>query len=284
MQKKNSRSYDEDNENSYDLAKNGKRIKLDYLLLELSLDEDATDIESRNTTHPFIESKSLRLSQQSDYVVNPSINLKTYSVFKKSSSPTATISSPNSYVMEKLVQHFHTVYNSKSALIKWYKPHFVLSYHFENWVLRLFNTFIRKYNKRSNGNPIKQFNFYSKIMNLISLKDVHFTYKDLLSILEQENKLEILKLNRKRRNRHYKKQDDTSIDGTDDKNFENLKYNYWDTLREVNKDFEMIDALARDKPDIASDNPKVFEIVEPFQSYQYLEDSDIDMETDPPFS
>mmetsp|Transcript_1462 Transcript_1462/g.1458 ORF Transcript_1462/g.1458 Transcript_1462/m.1458 type:complete len:237 (+) Transcript_1462:202-912(+) len=230
--------------------------------------------------HPFIENKSSKLSQNPDFVVNPSLNLKSYSVFKKSSSPPTTINSPNinSYVMERLAQHFHTVYNSKSALIQWYKPHFVLSYHFERWVIRLFNRFIRKYNKRSNGAKIKQITFYSKIMNLINLKDINFTFNDLLHILEQENKLEALRLNKKRKNREEK---ELPIDETDDKIFENIKYNYWDTLREVNKDFEMIDELPLDN---SADNPKVYEIVEPLQKYEYLEDSDIDMEIDTPFS
>lgn len=283
MQKKHSRSYEE-NEDSYDLAKNGKRIKLDNLLQELSLDDDDIDVKSKKATHSFIESKASKLSQQTDYVVNPSINLKSYSVFKKSSSPPPTINSPNinSYVMEKLVQHFHTLYNSKSALIQWYKPHLILSYHFENWVIRLFNRFIRKYNKRSNGIPIKKFKFYSKIMNLINLKEISFTYNDLLLILEQENKLEELKLNRKRKIRDYNKEKDSDTDEKDDKTFENIKYNYWDTLRGVNKDFEMIDELSKDNSD--TDSPKVYEIVEPMQSYQNLEDSDIDMETDATFN
>lgn len=284
MQKKHSRSYEEDNEDSYDLAKNGKRIKLDNLLQELSLDDDDIDVKSKKATHSFIESKASKLSQQTDYVVNPSINLKSYSVFKKSSSPPPTINSPNinSYVMEKLVQHFHTLYNSKSALIQWYKPHLILSYHFENWVIRLFNRFIRKYNKRSNGTPIKKFKFYSKIMNLINLKEISFTYNDLLLILEQENKLEELKLNRKRKIRDYNKEKDSYTDEKDDKTFENIKYNYWDTLRGVNKDLEMMDVLSKDDSD--TDSPKVYEIVEPMQSYQNLEDSDIDMETDANFN
>lgn len=284
MQKKHSRSYEEDNEDSYDLAKNGKRIKLDNLLQELSLDDDDIDVKSKKATHSFIESKASKLSQQTDYVVNPSINLKSYSVFKKSSSPQPTINSPNinSYVMEKLVQHFHTLYNSKSALIQWYKPHLILSYHFENWVIRLFNRFIRKYNKRSNGIPIKKFKFYSKIMNLINLKEISFTYNDLLLILEQENKLEELKLNRKGKIRDYNKEKDSYTDEKDDKTFENIKYNYWDTLRGVNKDFEMIDELSKDNSD--TDSPKVYEVVEPTQSYQNLEDSDIDMETDATFN
>lgn len=284
MQKKHSRSYEEDNEDSYDLAKNGKRIKLDNLLQELSLDDDDIDVKSKKATHSFIESKASKLSQQTDYVVNPSINLKSYSVFKKSSSPPPTINSPNinSYVMEKLVQHFHTLYNSKSALIQWYKPHLILSYHFENWVIRLFNRFIRKYNKRSNGIPIKKFKFYSKIMNLINLKEISFTYNDLLLILEQENKLEELKLNRKGKIRDYNKEKDSYTDEKDDKTFENIKYNYWDTLRGVNKDLEMIDVLSKDDSD--TDSPKVYEIVESMQSYQNLEDSDIDMETDANFN
>ncbi|CAG88620.2 DEHA2E23804p [Debaryomyces hansenii CBS767] len=284
MQKKHSRSYEEDNEDSYDLAKNGKRIKLDNLLQELSLDDDDIDVKSKKATHSFIESKVSKSSQQTDYVVNPSINLKSYSVFKKSSSPQPTINSPNinSYVMEKLVQHFHTLYNSKSALIQWYKPHLILSYHFENWVIRLFNRFIRKYNKRSNGIPIKKFKFYSKIMNLINSKEISFTYNDLLLILEQENKLEELKLNRKRKIRDYNKEKDSDTDEKDDKTFENIKYNYWDTLRGVNKDFEMIDELSKDNSD--TDSPKVYEVVEPTQSYQNSEDSDIDMETDATFN
>lgn len=76
MQKKHSRSYDEDNENSYDLEKNGKRIKLDNLLLELSLNEDTTHHEPKKIAHPFIENKSSKLSQNPDFVVNPSLNLK----------------------------------------------------------------------------------------------------------------------------------------------------------------------------------------------------------------
>lgn len=281
MQKKHSRSYDDDNENSYDLEKNGKRIKLDNLLLELSLDENTTNHEpKKTTTQLFIENKSSKLSHQSDFVVNPSLNLKSYSVYKKSSSPPATINSPNinSYVMERLVQHFHTVYNSKSALIQYYKPHFVLSYHFENWVIRLFNRFIRKYNKRTNGVQIKKFTFYSKIMNLINLKDINFTFNDLLHILEQEYKLEALRLNKKRKNKKVK---DSTTDEADDKIFESIKYNYWDTLREVNKDFEMIDELSLDTSD--TDNPKLYEIVDPMHSYENLEDSDIDMETYAPF-
>lgn len=50
----------------------------------------------------------------------------------------------------------------------------------------------------------------------------------------------------------------------------------------MNKDFEMIDELSKDNSD--TDSPKVYEVVEPTQSYQNLEDSDIDMETDATFN
>ena len=100
--------------------------------------------------------------------------------------------------------------------------------------------------------------------------------------MEQENKLEELKLNRKRKIRDYNKEKDSDTDEKDDKTFENIKYNYWDTLRGVNKDFEMIDELSKDNSD--TDSPKVYEVVEPTQSYQNLEDSDIDMETDATFN
>lgn len=276
--KKHPRSYEENAESSYEHG--GKRMKLDNLLLELSLNDEGRNQKNRRTTHAFIEDKVTKKSQETDYVVNPSISLKPYSIFKKSSSPTTptTYPSVNSYVVEKLVQHFHTIYNSKSALILWYNPHFLLIYHFEVWVLRLFNRFIRKYNKRSESKPIGKFKFYSKIMNLVHLDHVQFSYDDLLHILDQETKLEAIHLKEKSDARKNDTKSKLSKSSTkDDKHFENIKYDYWDTLRDTNSEVDMADAQSIDE-DAQVYGSKIFEIREKSLSCKHTEDSDIEME------
>lgn len=277
IKKKHSRSYEEDNDNSINLERDGKRIKLDNLLLGLSLDEGINKTPSNKLTHSFIESKSPNQLLQSNYVINPNIKLKPYSVFKKSTSPSLpnNVPSINSYVAERLLKHFHTIYDSKSSLIRWYKPYFLILYHFHNWVLRLFNRFIRKYNKKFSGKPIRGFNLYSRIMDLINLKDINFTYDDLSNILAQENKLEALKINKRINERNNRKTGNIEIIDEDNIDYEKIRYNYWDSLQGVNKDLEMIDNLASDEQSLEK-SPKLYEIESRYQDLQ--ENSGLDME------
>lgn len=153
-------------------------------------------------------------------VINPGIKLTKYSVGKPSRDTSTPV---DSFIADKLREHFHHVMQAGSSVIRWYLPYVLIVYLFQQWTLRLFNRFLRRYCHR-HGVKFRAFKFYDKVLGLVANPQVQFTYEDLKSILSQENELEMLRL-RFDRTQHEEEQ------------LLDIKYNYWDRL-EVDLDME----------------------------------------------
>lgn len=245
-------------------------------------DENEFDIPS---THSFIRRKSSPKppNDSPSYSVNPSLKLNKYSVFKPSSSstPGSSSNSIDSYITDRLMEHFQNIIQLGNTLIHWYRPFSLIVYRFQKWTLRLFNRFLRKYNALQNNNNIgykkfRPFKFYYKIMNLINSKEINFTYQDLINILDQETKLELEIIKKKRISREESNKN--SDNEYSDINIQELKYNYWDRLPGLNKDLEMSESSMAD-----DENVKLFELHDNtlYNSNDYdYDDMDMDMDND----
>lgn len=186
----------------------GKRVKLDNLFSELKL-SDGPDKED-------------------SLVVNPQI--KQYSVFKKTN--VGGSNTPiNSYIAEKLINHFNNVITSSMAVLPWYNSRFVVLFHFQKWAVRLFNKFISTYNVRNNTR-IRRVKDMDRLMKMI--RDNNLTDHDFFNIILQENEILLAKLadkkNRMKQKEYELLEDDLQV-----------KYNYWDTIK-IDNDMDMTDA------------------------------------------
>lgn len=262
--KKHPREYDECDQGTA-LDRSGKRIKLDSLLDSLKIDDSTAD--KNEGLSPIQENKSHneRSSYKpSSYIVNSSLKLKPYSIYKKSSSSTfssiasgaGSNSDLNPYIAERLYLHFKNVYQSKCALILWYRPYYLIAYHFQRWVTRLFNRFIRKYNTVHPDKNLLPLYVHGRLMDMIKLSKGPVNYTQYISILLHENKIEQKALKTKREQREAKLfSESEGINGT-------MGYNYWDK-KAKDKDFDMADStsLGTDSDD---SEPKIFEILDQF--------------------
>lgn len=218
-----------------------KRLKINSESEEY--DEDAIfDAEERTKKQNDISTK---------YSLNPSLKLK-YSISKPSinrdgtgsstiGSLGSTLSGPevNDFIASKLYLHFHSIYISKAALVKWYNSRWLIVYHFQKWVIRLFNRFYKKYIKKIGGTGrVKLYSDFNSILDMINSESVNFQWNDLMRILNEENYLEGIRLQKKAISRTEKEQLKRVLA---DKIIEDHSYSYWDRLKGIDKDVNMFD-------------------------------------------
>ncbi|KAI5950752.1 hypothetical protein KGF54_003826 [Candida jiufengensis] len=247
-----------DEENIKDF-RSGKRIKLDSLLEDLKLNED------KNSTHPFINNKEKDKDKDKDKSKRDYVIPK-YSggIFKKPSNPQSYTSSQlDSYINDKIVDHFQNIITSSLKIIRWYNYKFLVVFRLQKWFIKLFNRFVKKYNLKNNSS-IRPFKSYDQIIALIHEKFI--TWNDLKNIIDEENKLEMKRLYIKEENRKTQK-DKANIE-KETAAYKNLGYNYWDNLK-FDKDLDMLDADELDKPE-----PKVVELGD------VSDDNDVQMNDD----
>lgn len=142
-------------------------------------------------------------------------------------------------IANKMYQHFRDIYVGNSAIIPWYSLYWMIIYHLQIWTLRLFNRFYRKYHKRVGISNVKPFRSFGQIIDLIDLKKSNFQWSDLSQILDEENYLERRRLHKKEISR--KKDRIKKLDEEDTIDHESVKYNYWDRLRNFDRDVNMFD-------------------------------------------
>ena len=210
--KKHSRSDDDEDDNLRDHS--GKRVKLDSLLKNLSLE----DQENENR-----------------YIINPKITYE--NIFSKSGSRYCTLTESQlaSNLNEKLTRSFKNALESGLRLILWYNAKFLIMYRYQKWFVKLFNRFIKKYNEK-NRVSISTFHSFTEIMKLV--RDRLITLEDLANIIDQENQLEIKRLELKQEMRRLEKRFEEVTAEQDA--YQDLKYNYWDNLK-FDKDLDMLD-------------------------------------------
>lgn len=194
-----------------------KRVRLDKLLSKLSLEP-----ETSNENPATIKSPSLDINPLLDFT-------------DEERKPKSTI---DLYISERLIATMQEKAKEGLAVGRWYIPAGVVILHFQRWVRRLFNNFVRRYNAlHPDRPPVSQFKNYSKIVKLVTSPDVNFTIEDLRQILADENAREQYALLQRRQNRESKKH----IEEIKEENsiFAGASYNYWDRFSQVNVDFDM---------------------------------------------
>ncbi|ABN65306.2 predicted protein [Scheffersomyces stipitis CBS 6054] len=202
----------------------GKRIRLDNLFDGLSLGGDRSSPEQEN-------------SIREDFVINP--NVETYSVYKKKiSKPRSNTSSGitsdfSSYLAEKLVDHFNEEMLRNLQVIPWYDYRFLVIYRFERWAVRLFNRFLREFNKRNNLRigPMRN---YDKILKLVEEQKI--TANDLFNILDQMCHAEMAQIEKRKWYRSQKQDESHFVDEAEI--LKDTRYDYWDTLN-IDRDSAM---------------------------------------------
>ena len=217
--KKHSRSDDDEEDSLHDYS--GKRVKLDSLLKNLSLKDQ---------------------ENEKRYIINPKITYE--NIFSKSGSrySSFTESQLASNLNEKLTRSFKNVLESGLRLIPWYNSKFLIMYRYQKWFIKLFNRFIKKYNER-NRVSISTFHSFADIVKLV--RDKLITLEDLANIINQENQLEMKRLELKQEMRRLEKRFEEVTAEQDA--YQDLKYNYWDNLK-FDKDLDMLD-VSDDEPD-----------------------------------
>ncbi|EGV65438.1 hypothetical protein PSN45_002379 [Yamadazyma tenuis] len=187
----------------------GKRMRLDSYFDSLSL-TDTTRQSKRQSPIPSFE-------------INPEV-----------SSLPQKVPDLNTYIADKIIVNFNAVYDSASQVIKYYNRNVVIAHHFQRWVLRLFNRFIVKYNKNNHTN-IPRFKHFFKITNVIGSQQHNLTYHDLISIVQSESHLEAKAINKRL------SKPSSVLEEIEEESFtfNDIKYNYWDTIQSLDQDVEM---------------------------------------------
>lgn len=179
-----------------------KKFKLDQLFDDLTIDDV-----------PIIP-------KADKYVINPQVNQFTFKEDKADDI--------NFYISEKLYQKYQEDLQSQYSVIKWYNPKYLLVKHFQDWSIKMFNSFLTKYNQK-NHLKIPKVKNYDKLLRLIEGK---ISTSQLYDIILQENAWLMLKLSKKGLRKKNKLENDHI------QLLKNLQYNYWDNIK-LDKDWEM---------------------------------------------
>ncbi|QBM86831.1 hypothetical protein METSCH_B00210 [Metschnikowia aff. pulcherrima] len=146
----------------------------------------------------------------------------------------------NSIILEKMAEAYKDRILQGLAISRYIHPFAIVIRHFQRWLRRLFNNFVRKYNERAKGlRYIKPFKSFAGIIALTNDPSVAFTYTDLLNIVLDENAIEAQRLRHKRdKNLDSKKLREI----TDEEELRReSSYRYWDRVSYVTSDIDMED-------------------------------------------
>lgn len=192
--------------------RSNKRVKIDQLLLKLSLDGE-----------------NVKSSPVSEFSINPLVEVYE----NQPKHPTL-----ESYISGKIMDEYCFQYNQNSALWRCFLPRALVVYHFQMWVRRLFNEFVRLYNESNKGRkPMKLFKSYFSVLWLVQDLSVQFTMEDLWHILRQQNLVEKEKMAFKRDKRKTDKRLEEIYD--EQKILEECNYQYWNRFSKLHRDTEM---------------------------------------------
>lgn len=170
-----------------------KRVRLDALLEKLTLNEPV-------------------------YAVNPLLDLATE---PKSEQKLNDISN---VLLRKITEELL----KKMAVGRWIVPFSLIAFHFQRWVRRLFNAFVRKHNAAHFDRPPIRHLTYAQIVKLLRPPRPRLHIDELWAILMQENAQEQWRLEKQRMRT-------LPLEELD----EPVKYTYWDTLPREPEDVDM---------------------------------------------
>lgn len=196
----------------------GKKVRLDDLMQDLTIDEVNDKFNNRSLIRP----------KQPQFRINADFN--------EPNSETAS-HNINAYLTQRIIHQYTQEYKSQLAIIPHYDRFQVLMNHLHCWILRLFNRFIVKYNK-SNNTRIGKVRSFLKILQMIHLSSIQFNYYDLMTIIDQENHLEAIALQKRLA---AAKSKSVSIEEIEEESFtfNDVRYNYWDKISNLDQDIDM---------------------------------------------
>lgn len=195
-----------------------KKIRLDSLLLKLSISKE----------------------EEKPFDINPLLSLDNYDLPRKKKQPVM-----DTYLSEKIMQGFKDKLLADLAVGHWYLPLGLIAYHFQRWVRRLFNAFVRQYNSwHPNKKPVRPFRDYFKIMQLVRLPEARFSVDDLWGVVTEQNQIEQRTLARRKELRSKTKELEELNE--EELAFRSSKYAYWDRLAQISEDLEMEDYVETD--------------------------------------
>lgn len=142
----------------------------------------------------------------------------------------------DSYITDKIMGDYMHQYDKGLQVIRPYSAKIVVGMHLQRWILRLFNRFITKYN-RSNNTRVPRFNSFFKLANVVALHQYNLSYADVISIVLDEGRLELLAV----QTRLLKPKTSLEEIEEDSLTFNDIKYNYWDRISDLD-DVDMDDA------------------------------------------
>lgn len=199
-----------------------KRIKIDQLLQNLSLDGGNNRFDGG----------AYKRTPVSEFSINPLVDIYD----NQPKKPTL-----ESYISGKMIDEYCSQYNQSSAVWRCFLPRALVVYHFQVWVHRLFNGFVRLYNERNKGRkPVKLFKSYFNVLWLVQDPNVQFTMEDLWHIMRQQNVIEKEKMALKRDKRMNDKRLEEIYD--EQKILEDCNYQYWNRFSQLHRDAEMEEA------------------------------------------
>lgn len=194
-----------------------KRVRLDRLLSKLSLEQDEPPAKRTPLIEPDLE-------------INPLLDFS-----DEDKRPKSGI---DAYISEKLIASMQERVKEGLAVGRWYIPAGIVILHFQRWVRRLFNSFIKRYNaSHPDKAPVSPFRSYNKIVKLVCSPDMNFSVDDLRQILMDENHREQRDIAR----RKLKREDKRHIEEIKEEEgiFATTSYTYWDRFAEVSRDIDM---------------------------------------------
>ncbi|GEQ70441.1 hypothetical protein JCM33374_g4118 [Metschnikowia sp. JCM 33374] len=195
--------------------KSMKRVRLESMLERLSLRSDGESPQRKATfqINPLLESTEPRPKKRRMVDLDDLISEKMASAYKD-------------HILQGLI------------LIRFCHPLTILVRHFQLWVKRLFNGFVRKYNERNKGaRCMRPFRDFSRIIALTRDLSLAFTFQDLLNIVLEENALELQRLVLKK----DKKLDSEKLQEIKDEEemARESSYTYWDRVSALTGDVDM---------------------------------------------
>lgn len=150
-----------------EVERHGKRVKLDAMLRNLSLE----DVEEE---------------EDPEFIINPQVPTFNYDT------------EPPKPPMDKyLAEQFNAATRERFQVVKRMLPLALVAYRFQRWCLRMFNKFIQQYNVRHNSG-VRRLRTYEQMILLARENEV--SAADFWTIIMKENAMELLRLANKKRN------------------------------------------------------------------------------------
>lgn len=190
-----------------DRAFTHKRVRVEQLLEKLLLDGKAA------------------AKTQVDYDVNPLLDFSDDRKRKKRPGIDSVIS-------EKIRLEYKDQVLRGLTMIRYMPPITIIILHFHAWVKRLFNNFIRKYNRTHAGQrQVGFFRSFYKIMAMVEDPRIGLTYANLYDIVIRESEMETRMLVLKKSN----KLDSKKIQEIRDEESlaRECNYKYWDRMGDL---------------------------------------------------